>query len=79
MELCASRRGSLTEHSVLGADRRLLRYVLPLAELASDLYSRLKSCSQGYASFDYEEGQYRPADLARLDILVNGQVGGEGW
>jgi translation elongation factor EF-4 len=74
MELCTSRRGSLTEHAVVGGDRQLLRFVLPLSELASDLYSRLKSVSQGYASFDYEEGQYRTADLARLDIMVNGQV-----
>jgi hypothetical protein len=74
MELCTSRRGSLTEHAVVGGERQLLRFVLPLSELASDLYSRLKSVSQGYASFDYEEGQYRAADLARLDIVVNGQV-----
>lgn len=46
MELCQGRRGELLEHSQLGAGRALLRYTLPLAELASDFYSRLKSATQ---------------------------------
>jgi len=58
-----------------GEGRALLQYVLPLAELAGgDMYSALKSCTQGYASFDYEEGEYREADLVRLDILAHGRV-----
>ncbi|GFR41154.1 hypothetical protein Agub_g1818, partial [Astrephomene gubernaculifera] len=71
MELCTSRRGEQLEHSALGGGRTMLRYQLPLAELAGDFYSAVKSRSQGYASFDYEEGPYRPADLVRLDILAH--------
>ncbi|EFJ51989.1 hypothetical protein VOLCADRAFT_72951 [Volvox carteri f. nagariensis] len=73
MELCAGRRGEQLEHSSLGGGRSMLRYRLPLAELAGDFYSLVKSRSQGYASFDYEEGPYRPADLVRLDILAHGK------
>lgn len=54
--------------------RTLLRYRLPLTELASDFYSTVKSRSQGYASLDYEEGPYRLADLVRLDVIAHGQV-----
>lgn len=74
MTLCAERRGDLMEHSHVGGERALLRYTLPLAELATDFYSRLKSATQGYASFDYEPGPYRVAALQRLDVMVNGAV-----
>ncbi|MEW5309621.1 MAG: hypothetical protein WDW38_001499 [Sanguina aurantia] len=72
MDLCQGRRGTQTEHSAVGGDRTLLRYTLPLAELAGDFYSELKSRTQGYASFDYDEGPYRTAELQRLDILAHG-------
>ncbi|GAB4818255.1 hypothetical protein N2152v2_005301 [Parachlorella kessleri] len=71
MELCQDRRGEMQEHAVIGTSRTLLKYVLPLAELGGDFYDELKSVSSGYASFDYEEGEYRQADLQRLDILIN--------
>lgn len=74
MQLCQARRGEMLEHAVLGPGRALLRYALPLAELGGDFYDELKSSSSGYASFDYEEGEYRQADLLRLDLLVNGEV-----
>ena len=45
---------------------------LPLAELAGQFYGSLKACTSGYATFDYEEGPYRSADLVRLDFLVHG-------
>ena len=57
----------------LDPQRVLLRFELPLAELIVDFYDQLKSRSQGYASMDYEEAGYRPADLVKLDILVNGE------
>eukprot|EP00193_Tetraselmis_chui_P013509 CAMPEP_0177788492 /NCGR_PEP_ID=MMETSP0491_2-20121128/22154_1 /TAXON_ID=63592 /ORGANISM="Tetraselmis chuii, Strain PLY429" /LENGTH=564 /DNA_ID=CAMNT_0019310111 /DNA_START=897 /DNA_END=2591 /DNA_ORIENTATION=+ len=72
MELCLERRGEQTEHASLGGGRSLLRYIIPLSELGSDFYDALKSRSKGYASFDYEEGEYRVADLQRLDVLING-------
>ncbi|KAG2483434.1 hypothetical protein HYH03_017688 [Edaphochlamys debaryana] len=73
MELCASRRGEPLEHNSLGGGRTLLRYSLPLGELGGDFYSLVKSRSQGYASFDYEEGPYREADLVRLDVAAHGE------
>lgn len=74
MTLCQERRGEMLEHSVLSATRAMLRYLLPLAELGGDFYDELKSSTSGYASFDYEEGEYRHADLVRLDLLVNGEA-----
>ncbi|KAI3434957.1 hypothetical protein D9Q98_003011 [Chlorella vulgaris] len=71
MQLCQDRRGEMQEHAVLGTGRTLLKYHLPLAELGGDFYDELKSISSGYASFDYEEAEYRKADLQRLDILIN--------
>jgi elongation factor 4 len=73
MELCQAARGELLEHAPLPPNRVLLRYQLPLAELAGGFYDELKSRSSGYATFDYEEGDYRRADLVRLDLLVNGE------
>lgn len=73
MELANDRRGDLLDHSMLGQERAMLRYTLPLAELGGDFYDELKSQSSGFASFDYEEGEYRQAPLQRLDLLINGQ------
>lgn len=49
------------------------RYALPMAELGGNFYDSLKSITSGYASFDYEEGPLRKADLVRLDLLLNGE------
>ena len=49
------------------------RYTLPLAELGGNFYDSLKSITSGYASFDYEAGEQRKADLVRLDLLLNGE------
>ena len=43
-----------------------------MAELAGNFYNALKSCTSGFATFDYEEGPYRTADLVRLDFLIHG-------
>ena len=75
IELCQDRRGDMMEHSVLsGSGRVVLKYVLPTAELGGDFYEALKGLSSGYASFDYEEGDMRLAELTRMDILVNGEA-----
>ena len=49
-----------------------IRFDFPLAEIVVDFYDKLKSISKGYASFDYELSDFRPSDLVKLDILLNG-------
>ncbi|WP_438315934.1 translation elongation factor 4 [Candidatus Caldatribacterium sp. SIUC1] len=71
MELCQSRRGVFRDMLFLDERTVLLTYELPMAEILLDFYDRLKAVSRGYASFDYEFAGYRPADLVRVDILVN--------
>jgi GTP-binding protein LepA len=69
--LCQERRGVQRDLIVHGS-RVQVRYELPLAEVAADFHDRIKSATRGYGSYDYELLGYRPADLVKLDILVNG-------
>ena len=73
MKLCNDRRGVLVRTEYLSPTRAMLTYDLPLAEVIYDLHDRLKSATRGYGTLDYEFKGYEPADLARLDILVNGK------
>jgi GTP-binding protein LepA len=73
MELSTNRRGSFQNMEYLDPNRVVLHFEMPLAELIVDYFDQLKSRSQGYASMDYEELGYRPANLAKVDILVNGE------
>ncbi|MBF6606373.1 MAG: elongation factor 4 [Chloroflexi bacterium] len=73
MELSTNRRGEFQDMEYLDPSRVVLRFQMPLAELIVDYFDQLKSRSQGYASMDYEEAGYRSANLARVDILVNGE------
>ena len=72
MELVTTRRGAFKEMKYIEAERVLMTYTIPLAELITDFYDQLKSRTQGYASLDYSFGGYQEADLVKLDILVNG-------
>ncbi len=72
MELVTKRRGISESMEYLDAHRVVLKYAMPLAELIVDFYDRLKSISKGYASLDYQFDSYRPGDLVKLDILING-------
>ncbi len=72
MDLVTTRRGTFKEMKYIEAERVLLSYNIPLAELIIDFYDQLKSRTQGYASLDYSFGGYVEADLVKLDILVNG-------
>jgi GTP-binding protein LepA len=73
MELSTNRRGTFQNMEYLDPTRVVLHFEMPLAELIIDYFDQLKSRSQGYASMDYEELEYRPANLVKVDILVNGE------
>jgi GTP-binding protein LepA len=73
LQLCQEKRGVQKSMSFMDEDRLILEYKLPLNEVATDFYDQLKSVSSGYASFDYEVGDYQEADLVKMDILLNGQ------
>ncbi|MDG2382709.1 MAG: translation elongation factor 4 [Pirellulaceae bacterium] len=72
MQLCQDRRGILIRTEYLSPTRAMLTYDLPLAEVIYDLHDKLKSVTRGYGTMDYEFLGYQPAELVRLDILVNG-------
>jgi GTP-binding protein LepA len=71
MELTTSRRGEFERMEYLDERRVLLHYVIPLSEIIVEFYDRLKACTRGYASLDYELAEYRPGNLVKLDVLVN--------
>jgi GTP-binding protein LepA len=71
MDLVTSRRGIYKDLKYIEAERVLLTYSMPLAEVIVDFYDQLKSRTQGYASLDYSFAGYQEADLVKLDILVN--------
>ena len=72
MELSQEKRGEYQNMTYLDEDRVMIHYALPLSEIIYDYFDRLKSCSRGYASLDYELAGYRPSDLVKVDILLNG-------
>jgi GTP-binding protein LepA len=72
MTLCISKRGELKNQVYLTTDRVEITFEMPLGEIVFDFYDKLKSVSKGYASFDYYPIDYRISNLAKLDILLNG-------
>ncbi|MEM7617269.1 MAG: translation elongation factor 4 [Pseudomonadota bacterium] len=72
INLCIEKRGIQKDLSYVGS-RAMLVYNLPLNEIVYDFYDRLKSCSKGYASFDWQHDKYERSDLAKIGILVNGE------
>jgi len=73
MSLCMEKRGVQTNMTYLDEKRVELVYDMPLSEVLFDFYDRLKSTSRGYASFDYDITGYKPTELVKLDILLNGK------
>ena len=73
MKLCEEKRGEYVATEYLDPERVMLRFDLPLAEVVLDFYDRLKSCTRGYASFDYDVVGYRVNELDKLELIVNGQ------
>jgi GTP-binding protein LepA len=74
MTLCMEKRGVQTNMTYLDEKRVEMVYDMPLSEVLFDFYDRLKSISRGYASFDYDITDYKPTELAKLDILLNGKA-----
>jgi GTP-binding protein LepA len=72
MALLNERRGHQIKLDYVTSDRVMLVYDMPLNEMVFDFFDRLKSATKGYASMDYELTDYRPSDLVKLDILING-------
>lgn len=73
MELCQDKRGIYTDMQYLDKKRVELKYTLPLGEIIYDFFDSLKSRTKGYASFDYEMAGFKPAELVRVDLLLNGE------
>jgi len=73
LALCQERRGTQKGLSYLNPTRVMLIYEMPLSEIVLDFYDRLKYKTQGYASLDYEVIGYQPAELVKVDILLNGE------
>jgi GTP-binding protein LepA len=74
LQLCQERRGIQRELKYPGMNRAMVQYELPLNEIVIDFHDRLKSVSRGYASFDYDYLDLRPAKLVKLDIRINGDI-----
>ncbi|HEB61475.1 MAG TPA: elongation factor 4 [Phycisphaeraceae bacterium] len=74
MSLCTQRRGVFKAQQYLSDTRQILTYELPLAEIIYDFYDKLKSMTRGYGTMDYEVIAFRPDNLVKIDILVNGQA-----
>jgi GTP-binding protein LepA len=71
MDMVTNRRGEFIAQEYLDQRRVLLSYKMPLTEILTEFYNELKARTRGYASLDYHFDEYRPADMVKLDVLVN--------
>ncbi len=74
MDLCQKKRGTFKDLKYIEETRAVLHYDIPLLEIVYDFFDRLKSGTKGYASFDYELGDYQASNLVKMDIMLNGDV-----
>ena len=74
MELCQNKRGTYISMEYITPDRVNIHYELPLSEIVYNFFDKLKSSTKGYASFDYDFIGYKPSDLVKMDILLNGEA-----
>ncbi len=72
MEVCQAKRGSFVTMEYISESRVAIHYDIPLSEIVYDFFDKLKSMTKGYASFDYELGEYKESKLVKMDILLNG-------
>lgn len=74
MQLCQDKRGKYISTEYIDKTRVNLHYEIPLSEIVYDFFDKLKSYTKGYASFDYDIIGYKPSDLVKLDVLLNGEI-----
>lgn len=74
MDISQKKRGIFGDMKYIDANRVHITYELPLSEIVYDFFDKLKSSTKGYASFDYEMAGYKPSNLSKMDILLNGEV-----
>ncbi len=74
MELCQNKRGSYINMDYLDKTRVNIHYEIPLSEIVYDFFDKLKGVTRGYASLDYDLVGYKPSDLVKMDILLNGEI-----
>ena len=74
MTLCQNKRGIYKTTEYINETRVNLHYEIPLGEIVYDFYDKLKSCTKGYASFDYDISGYKESNLVKMDILLNGEI-----
>jgi GTP-binding protein LepA len=74
MEISQRKRGIFGDMRYIDDNRVLITYELPLSEIVYDYFDKLKSSTKGYASFDYEMSGYKPSNLQKMDILLNGEI-----
>ncbi len=74
MKLCQDKRGNYLKMDYIDTTRVTIEYKLPLSEIIFDFFDKLKSCTKGYASFDYEFSEYLESNLCKMDILINGEI-----
>ncbi|MCB0364820.1 MAG: translation elongation factor 4 [Bdellovibrionales bacterium] len=72
LKLCEEKRGVQNKMEYISESKVIIDYRLPLNEMVMDFYDKLKTISRGYASLEYEFADYEPADLVKMDILING-------
>ena len=72
MPLCQDRRGEFKDMQYLDTNLVEIHYSMPLGEIIYDFFDTLKARTKGYASLDYELSEYRPSDLVKVDLLLNG-------
>lgn len=73
MSLCENNRGIQKELEYLTTGQVLLKYEIPLAQLVEDFFGKLKGCTKGYASLDYEDAGYKKSDIVKMELCVNGE------
>ncbi len=74
MELCQKKRGTFIDMKYLEETRVSIHYDMPLLEIVYDFFDKLKSYTKGYASLDYEIGEYKESKLVKMDIMLNGET-----